>query len=286
MEFCITENNQIKDREDFLVIQPTRGWRHINLREIWRYRELLYFFTWRDIKVRYKQTVIGILWAVIQPFLTMVVFSIFFGRFVKLPSEDIPYPIFVYTGLLPWTYFSQSLTRSSQSIVTNAGLISKVYFPRLITPVSASLSVLLDFFVSFIILLFLMIYYKFSPAKGIVLFPFLVLLTFLCSTGISFWLSALNVMYRDIGYVIPFFISLGMFLSPVIYPISIVAEKYRWILYLNPMTGIIETYRASILGYKSIPLFGLFLSILITLSFFVFGIYFFRRIEKSFADVV
>ena len=184
------------------------------------------------------------------------------------------------------SYFSQSLTRSVESIVTNANLIRKVYFPRLITPVSASLSAIVDFFIAFVILLFLMIYYQFIPTKEVIFFPFLVLLTFLCSTGIGFWLSALNVMYRDIRYVVPFVIRLGMFVTPVIYPVSFLPERYSWILYLNPMAGIIESYRASILGYKSIPVFGLFLSIVITLLFFVSGVFFFRKIEKNFADVV
>lgn len=268
------------------VIAPTRGWRHVNLAEIWQYRELMYFFTWRDIKVRYKQTLIGILWAIIQPFLTMVVFSIFFGKLAKVPSDGIPYPIFVYTGLLPWTYFSQSLSRSSESVVENANLIRKVYFPRLITPISASLSALIDFFISFSILLFLMVYYNFLPTKGIVLLPFLVLLTFLCSTGIGFWLSSLNVMYRDIRYAIPFFIGLGMFITPVIYPVSIVPKNLSWFLYLNPMTGLIESYRACVLGYESLPLFGLSISILVTLFFFISGVYFFRRMERKFADVI
>jgi lipopolysaccharide transport system permease protein len=276
----------MKNSDEVLVIQPTRGWRHINLREIWRYRELLYFFTWRDIKVRYKQTVIGVLWAVIQPFLTMVVFSVFFGRLAKIPSEGIPYPIFVYTGLLPWTYFSQSLTRSSESVVASANLIRKVYFPRLVTPISASLSALVDFFISFAILLALMLYYKFLPTIGVFLFPVLVLLTFLCSTGIGFWLSALNVMYRDIRYAVPFVVNLGMFLTPVIYPVSIIPERYSWILYLNPMAGIIESFRATILGYKSIPVFGLIFSVGITLLCFVSGVFYFRRMEKTFADVV
>jgi lipopolysaccharide transport system permease protein len=276
----------MKNSDDLLIIQPTRGWRHINLREIWRYRELLYFFTWRDIKVRYKQTVIGVLWAVIQPFLTMVVFSVFFGRLAKIPSEGIPYPVFVYTGLLPWTYFSQSLSRSSESIVSSANLIRKVYFPRLVTPISASLSALVDFFISFAILLALMVYYKFLPTTGVFLFPVLVLLTFLCSTGIGFWLSALNVMYRDIRYAVPFVVNLGMFLTPVIYPVSIIPERYSWILYLNPMAGIIESFRATILGYKSIPVFGLIFSVGITLLCFVSGVFYFRRMEKTFADVV
>ncbi len=272
--------------KEALIIQPTRGWRHIDLREIWHYRELLYFLTWRDIKVRYKQTLIGAAWAVIQPLLTMVVFSIFFGKLIKVPSEGIPYPIFVFAGLLPWTYFAQSLSRSSESVVQSANLIRKVYFPRIITPVSASLSGLLDFGISFVVLIGLMVYYQFFPTKELLLFPLLALLTFLCSVGIGLWLSALNVMYRDVKYATPFFIRLGLFVTPVIYPASIVPKEYSWILYLNPMTGIIESFRASILGYKAIPWFGLTISILITISIFVSGIFFFRRMEKNFADMI
>lgn len=280
------KNNPVENSGEVLVIQPLLGWQHINLGEIWYYRELLYFLTWRDIKVRYKQTLIGILWAIIQPLLTMVVFSIFFGKLAKVPSEGISYPIFVYTGLLPWTYFSQSLSHSSESVVSNANLIRKVYFPRLIIPTSASLSALVDFFISFIVLFFLMAHFKFLPTKGIILLPLLILFTFLCSVGIGFWLSALNVMYRDIKYAVPFIIGLGMFLTPVIYPVSIVPKNFGWILYLNPMAGLIESYRASILGYKSIPIFGLSFSIIITLFFFISGIYFFRRMEENFADVI
>jgi len=271
---------------DNLIIQPKKGWRNIDLREIWRFRELLYFFTWRDIKIRYKQTAIGILWAVLQPLLTMIVFSVFFGRFAKVPSEGVPYPIFVYVGLLPWTMFSQSLSRSSDSVVSNATLIKKVYFPRLITPMAASLSALVDFIISFGILILLMVYYKFVPSLMIILFPFLVVLTFLCSVGIGFWLSAINVMYRDVRYCVPFLIQLGFFITPVIYPVSMVTEKYAWILYLNPMAGIIESYRASILGYKAIPVFGLTISVIFTIVFFVSGVFFFKRMERRFADVI
>ncbi len=270
-----------------LVIEPTKGWRNINLHEIWNYRELLYYFTWRDIKVRYKQTAIGVLWAIIQPVLTMIVFSVFFGKFAKMPSEGIPYPIFVYVGLLPWTLFSQGLTRSSESVVANSNLIRKVYFPRLITPASASLSALVDFIISFIVLVAMMVYYKSMPSiSGIILFPFLVLLTFLCSIGIGFWLSSINVMYRDVRYAIPFVIQLGMFLTPVIYPVSIAPKGYEWLLYLNPMAGIIEAFRASVLGYKALPIFGLTLSVLITIIFFISGLFFFRRMERQFADVI
>lgn len=268
------------------VIQPSKGWRHIDFKELWHYRELLYFFTWRDIKVRYKQTAIGVLWAILQPFLTMVVFSVFFGKFAKIPSEGIPYPIFVYAGLLPWTLFSQSLSRSAESVVSNGHLIKKIYFPRLITPLAASASALVDFAISFVILFFMMVFYKISFSLAWFSLPILVLMTYACSVGIGFWLSAINVMYRDVRYVIPFVIQLGLFLTPVIYPVSILPEKFAWLIYLNPMAGLIETYRALLLGYKSVPVLGLTISFSITILFFISGIFFFRRMETMFADVV
>ncbi|MDO8675158.1 MAG: ABC transporter permease [Candidatus Omnitrophota bacterium] len=268
------------------LIQPSRGWRHIDFREIWAYRELLYFFTWRDLKIRYKQTVIGVLWAVLQPFLTMVVFSVFFGHFVKVPSEGVPYPIFVYLGLLPWTLFSQSLSRASESVVSHSNLIKKVYFPRLIIPVSASLSAVVDFFISLVILLIMMLFYKIVPAVGIIYLPFLVMLCFLCSIGIGFWLAAINVMYRDVRYAIPFLIQLGMYVTPVIYPVSVVPEKFSWIIYLNPMTGIIEGFRASLLGYKAMPVAGIGISFLVTVIFLLSGLFYFRKVERVFADVI
>jgi lipopolysaccharide transport system permease protein len=217
------------------IIEPKKGWIPIDLKEIWNYRELLYFLTKRDIKVRYKQTVLGGLWAIIQPVFTMIVFTLFFGRLAKMPSDGIPYPIFVYAGLLPWTYFANALSTSGNSLVGSANLITKVYFPRLIIPASASMAGLLDFFIAMLVMGAMMIYYQFVPSIGILLFPFLVGLTFLCAVGVGLWLSALNVQYRDIRYVIPFLIQLWMFVSPVIYPISMVPQKYQWLLALNPM---------------------------------------------------
>lgn len=276
-----------KPDNNTLVIQPTKGWRNIDLKEIWLYRELLYFFAWRDIKVRYKQTVVGILWVILQPLITMIVFSIFFGKFAKIPSEGIPYPIFVYAGLLPWTMFAQGLTRSTESLVSDSNLIRKVYFPRLIIPIAATLSALIDFFVSFILLVIMMIFYGFIPSiAGFILSLGLVLLTFLCSIGIGFWLSAINVLYRDVRYVIPFVIQMGIFITPVIYPTSIVPEQYRGLLYLNPMTGIVESFRASLLGCALLPLAGLFASVVVTVIFLLTGVYFFRRTERKFADVI
>jgi len=272
--------------ESITVIEPKKGWIPIDFKEIWEYRELLYFLTKRDIKVRYKQTVLGGLWAIIQPFFTMVVFTLFFGRMAKMPSDGIPYPIFVYAGLLPWTYFANALSTSGNSLVGSQNLITKVYFPRLIIPASAALAGLLDFFVAMSILVALMIWYQYLPGFGILLFPFLIGLTFLCSVGVGMWLSALNVQYRDIRYVIPFLIQLWMFVSPVIYPVSMVTEKYRWLLALNPMGGVINAFRASLLGHKPIEWQYLTISSVIIVIIFISGLYYFRRMEKTFADVV
>lgn len=268
------------------IIEPRAGWIPIDLKEIWKYRELLYFLTKREIQVRYKQTVLGGLWAIIQPVFTMVVFTLFFGRLAKMPSDGIPYPIFVYAGLLPWTYFANALAASGNSLVGSANLISKVYFPRIIIPSSSALSGLLDFFIAMLVLLVMMVYYKFVPGIGILLFPLLVVLTFLCTTGVGLWLSALNVQYRDIRYVIPFLVQLWMFVSPVIYPVSMVPRKFQWVLALNPMGGVITAYRASLLKHQTIDWFLLGISIAIILLVFVSGLYYFKRMEKTFADVV
>ena len=268
------------------IIEPKKGWVPVDLREIWDYRELLYFLTKRDIKVRYKQTILGGLWAVIQPAFTMIVFTLFFGRLARVPSDGLPYPIFVYAGLLPWTYFANAVSTSGNSLVGSANLITKVYFPRLMVPASAALAGLLDFFIALLVLAALMVYYQFLPGAGILLFPFLVALTFLCTVGVGLWLSALNVQYRDIRYAIPFLIQIWMFLSPVIYPVSLLKDKYQWLLALNPMGGVIHAYRASLLGHQPIdwPLLGL--SALIIIALFLGGLYYFRRMEKVFADVV
>jgi lipopolysaccharide transport system permease protein len=276
------ENNPVP----VTIIETKKGWIPLDLKEVWEYTELLYFLTKRDIQVRYKQTVLGGLWAIIQPFFTMVVFTIFFGRLAKVPSDGLPYPIFVYAGLLPWTYFSNALSASGNSLVGSANLITKVYFPRLIIPASASLAGLLDFFIAMIVLGVMMLYYQFIPNIGLLLFPVLVFLTFLCAVGVGLWLSALNVQFRDIRYVIPFLIQLWMFLSPVIYPVNIAGEKYRWLLALNPMGGVIEAYRASILAHLPIDwrLLGISTSMIVLIL--VTGLYYFRRMERTFADVV
>ncbi|MFH1124592.1 MAG: ABC transporter permease [Pseudomonadota bacterium] len=273
--------------ESITVIEPKRGWVPVDLREVWQYRELLYFLTKRDIKVRYKQTVLGGLWAVIQPAFTMIVFTLLFGRLAKIPSDGMPYPLFVYVGLLPWTYFANAVSASGNSLVGSANLITKVYFPRLLVPSSAALGGLLDFFVALIVLGALMIHYGFVPSiLGILLFPFLLALTFLCALGVGLWLSALNVQYRDIRYVIPFLIQLWMFVSPVIYPVSMVKGNYQRLLALNPMGGLIEAYRASILGHHPVDWSLLGISAAIIVVIFVTGLYYFRKMERRFADVV
>ena len=268
------------------IIEPKKGWIPINFKEIWKFRELLYFLTKRDIKVRYKQTVLGGLWAIIQPLFSMLVFTLFFGKLAKVPSDGIPYPIFVYAGLLPWTYFANALSASGNSLVGSQNLITKVYFPRLIIPASASLAGLLDFFIAMLVLCVLMIYYQFLPGLGILIFPVLVGLTFFCAVGVGLWLSALNVEYRDIRYVIPFLIQLWLFLSPVIYPVSILSETYQRLLALNPMGGVIAAYRSSLLGHQPIDWFLLSISTAMIFFLFLSGVYYFRRMERTFADVV
>jgi len=278
--------NETNTTQPITIIEPKKGWIPIDFNEIWKYRELFYFLTKRDIKVRYKQTVLGGLWAIIQPFFTMIVFSIFFGRLAKLPSDGIPYPIFVYAGLLPWTYFANSITNSGNSLVGNANLITKVYFPRVIIPASASLAGLLDFFIAMTILFVMMVYYGLYPGVEIVILPFLIGLTFLCAVGVGLWLSAMNVQYRDIRYAIPFLIQIWMFVSPVIYPASLVTERYKWVLALNPMGGVINAFRACLLGHKPIDWTVLSISTIIILFLFFSGLYYFRKMEKTFADVV
>lgn len=275
-------NNHQKER----VIQASRGVSHIDVAEIWKYRELLYFLTWRDIKVKYKQTLIGITWVLLQPLLSMVVFTILFGKLAHISSEGIPYPLFVLAGLVPWTYFSQSLSNITESMVSSSALIKDVYLPRILIPIASSLSALVDLLISFVSLIFLMFYYHYLPSREVLLLPILLLLLFICSVGIGFWLSALNVLYRDVRYIVPFFIQLAMFATPVIYPTSIVLGKFQWLLYLNPLAGIIESFRAVLLNYKSPPLLGLLFSFFVCPLFFISGMYFFRKLEKRFADFI
>lgn len=269
-----------------LHIRPTPGWRPINLRELWQYRELLYFLVWRDIKIRYKQTVLGATWAVIQPLFTMVVFTLLFGTLAGMPSDDIPYPLFSYAALLAWTYFANALSAGSGSLVGSSNLINKVYFPRLIVPAASVLAGMVDYAIAFVVLLGLMLCYgRVPPVAMVVTVPLLSLLLLLFSLGTSLWLSALNVEYRDIRFVVPFLVQLWMFVTPVIWPLSRVPERYRWLLMFNPMAGIVEGYRSALFG-RPWDIAALSVSVALTALLLVGGAFYFRRLERSFADVV
>ncbi len=268
------------------IIRPTRSFSLDDIREIWRFRELFYFFTWRDLKVRYKQTVVGVFWAIFQPFVTMVVFSVFFGKLAGIPSDGVPYPIFVYTGLLFWQFFSDSLSATSNSLISNSSIITKVYFPRLILPISDIITKFIDLLISAVMLVVVMGYYHFVPhLTGIILIPLLLLITFLGAVGAGLFLASINVKYRDVRYALPFFIQIMLYLTPVIYPASI-AGKYSWILAINPMTGVIKAARAGILGTGPVNWSLLGISLLGVSILFVVGIYFFRKTERYFADIV
>ena len=268
------------------VIRPPKGWIPINLRELWAYRELLYFFTWRDIKVRYKQTLLGFAWAILQPLLMMIVFTLFFGTLAKIPSENIPYPLFSYAGVLPWTLFAEGLTRSSNSLVQDANLVQKVYFPRLLMPLSGILSPVVDFAIALVVLFGLMAYFSYSPTITMLWLPLFLLLELMLALGVGLWLSAINVEYRDVRYAVPFLIQLWLFASPVVYPVTFVPERFQTAYGLiNPMSGIIEGFRWAILGTEP-PSYLIFASVAIIIVILISGAFYFRRREKAFADVV
>jgi lipopolysaccharide transport system permease protein len=268
------------------VIAPASGWVPIRLRELWEYRELLYFLVWREVKIRYKQTALGVAWAVIQPLFTMVVFSLIFGRLAKMPSDGIAYPVFVYCALLPWQLFAFALGESSNSVVANQRLISKVYFPRLIMPISAVCVGLVDFAVSFCVLLGLMAYYHVVPSGAFWTVPFWALLAVTTALGIGLWLSALNVKYRDIRYTLPFLTQILLFATPVAYPISTVPEQWRWAYALNPMVGVVEGFRWALLGSHGWAGMSVLMSVGVVAVLVVSGLFYFRRMERTFADIV
>jgi len=274
------------DARDITVIEPKKGWASLELAEVWRFRELLYFLAWRDVKVKYKQAAIGVAWAVLQPLVAMVIFTFIFGRFAKMPSDGAPYPIFVYIGLLPWNYFAAVLGQSTTSVVSGANLVSKIYFPRLIMPASTAVAALVDLFIASVILGGMMLWYGVVPSIGILLVPVLVVITIINAVGFGMWFSALNVRYRDIQHAIPFLIQVWMFATPVIYPKSMVGEKWGWILMLNPMGGVIESFRPAVLGNAPIPWASLGLSSAVGLAVFVTGSFYFKRVERYFADVI
>jgi len=270
----------------FVLIQPRRGWLSFDLEAVYRYRELLYFLVWRDVLVRYKQAAIGVAWVVLQPLLTMVIFTVIFGQFAKLPSDGLPYPIFSFTALLPWNYFAQAISRSGISLVSNTNLISKIYFPRLIVPISSALGPLIDLAISFVILLGMMAWYGIAPTWGVLALPFFTLLAVVTAVAVSLYLSALNVKYRDVGHAIPFLVQFWMYASPVVYSMSIIPQKWRLLYSLNPMVGVIEGFRWALLGKERPDFTVMAVGVGVALVLLLGGLIYFKRTERFFADII
>lgn len=274
-------------RPETVIIQPVKGLVALNLRDLWIYRELVYFLTWRDLKVRYKQSVLGVLWAIINPLVTTVVFAVIFGNFAKFPSDGVPYPIFSYTATLPWTFFAAALTVSARSMLTSGGMVSKIYFPRIIVPLSSIFANLADFLVGFLIMIGMLIFYKITPTINMLWLPAFMLLATITALGVGLWFSALLVMYRDINYLLPFLTTIWMYLSPVVYASSTIPEQYRILYSLNPLVGVIEGFRWALLGtQQSISPLMIAISTGIALLIFITGLFFFRRMERIFADMI
>jgi lipopolysaccharide transport system permease protein len=283
---------QSTSTDNVLVLKPSKGWTKLNLRDLWIYRELVYFLTWRDLKVRYKQTALGAAWAILQPLITMVVFSIFFGGLLKVSSEGIPYPVFSYTALLPWGIFSKSLTDAGRSLVMNRSMITKIYFPRLVIPLSSVLSSVVDFAIAFVVLLGLIYYYnnfgdyQFVITPAVLTLPLFLLLALVTALGVGLWLSALNVNYRDVGYVLPFLTQIWFYITPIVYPSSTVPEQYQLLYSLNPMVGVVEGFRWALLGVQTAPGPMVAVSSIVAVLMLVSGLFYFRRMERTFADIV
>jgi lipopolysaccharide transport system permease protein len=273
------------DADFDLIIVPSRGWVSLQLRHLWEFRELLYFLIWRDIKVRYKQTILGAVWAILQPLFTMVVFSLFFGRLAKVPSDGLPYPIFSFAALVPWGFFSNGLVAAANSLVGNANLIQKVYFPRLVVPISAVLSGAVDLVLSFVVLLGMMAYYHVRPTIHIVLLPAFFLLAFIASLGVGLWLSAMNVQFRDVRHTVSFLVQAWLFCTPIAYPSSLLPEPWRSLYGLNPMAGVVEGFRWALLGTPA-PGAIIWVSTLASLVVLISGAFYFRRMERVFADTI
>jgi lipopolysaccharide transport system permease protein len=269
-----------------LRIEPSTGWVSLKLHELWEYRELLYFLIWRDVKVRYRQTVLGITWAVIQPFFTMVVFSLFFGKLARMPSDGIPYPLFSFAALVPWTFFANGLSKGSNSLVVSANLIRKVYFPRLAVPIASVLGGVVDFVLAFTVLLGMLLWYDRVPTVNVLWLPLFLLLAVVTSLGVALWLSALNVRFRDVHYIVPFLTQTWLFLTPIAYPSSLLPEPWRTLYGINPMAGVVEGFRWALLGTATAPGPIIAVSVLAALGLLVSGGLYFRRMEKTFADVV
>jgi lipopolysaccharide transport system permease protein len=271
---------------NYMRIEPTRGWASLKLAELWESRELVYFFTWRDIKVRYKQTVLGVLWAIIQPLFTMLIFALFFGRLAKVPSDGIPYPIFSYTALVPWTFFATGLTQASNSLVQNSNLLKKVYFPRMGMPIAAVISGCVDFCLAFVVLLGMTAFYGITPTWKVLLLPLFLLLALVTCLGASLWLSAMNVQFRDVRYTIPFLTQFWMFATPIAYPSSLLLGPWRTVYGINPMAGVVEGFRWALLDAHSAPQPMILVSSAAALALLIGGAFYFRRLERSFADVI
>jgi lipopolysaccharide transport system permease protein len=273
------------DSAGVMLIEPPKAWKPVDFDELWRSRELLYFIVWRDIKVRYKQTVVGAAWSILRPLVSMVIFSVIFGKFAGIPSDGVPYPVFVFAGLLPWMFFSGAVAQAGMSLVTQAHLLTKVYFPRLLLPASSIGVGLVDLALGFLVYVGILIWYAQAPGLSILLLPLLVLLTAVAALGVGLLLASVTVIYRDFRFVIPFLVQTWMFLSPVVYPISLIPERYQWILALNPMTGIIQGFRSTLLNRPiDWPLLGT--AVLVSTGMLVIGVWNFRRAERRFADVV
>lgn len=270
----------------FIHIKPKKGWQVINFGELKQYRDLFYFLVIRDIKVKYKQTVLGGLWAIIQPFFSMVVFTLFFGKLAKMPSDGVPYPIFNYSAMVAWTYFATSITGSGNSLVGNTNLVSKVYFPRIIVPLSPVLAGLLDFSIAFVVLIGMMLYFHIYPTIMTLLVPVLIIMLMLTASGVGMALAALNAKYRDIRYTIPFLVQLWLFASPIVYPTTMVPEKYRLFYALNPMVGVIEGFRSALLGTIAFPAQMILVSAIVSAALFLFGLFYYKQTERFFADVI
>jgi lipopolysaccharide transport system permease protein len=293
-ETTTAKSNQQSEDELVLFIRPSRGWSAINLKEIWHFRELVYFLIWRDVKVRYKQTALGAAWAIIQPFLTMVVFTIFFGKLAKIPSDNVPYPIFSYTGLLPWGLFVKALSDTGHSLVSHRAMITKIYFPRLVIPLASVLSGVVDFALAFFVLIGIMIYYNYAPGStyqinitpSVLTLPLFLILTLITALGVGLWLSALNVIYRDINYIIPFLTQFWLFITPIAYPSSMVPIKWQLLYAINPMTGVVEGFRWALLGTGTAPGPILAVSTTIAVVTLISGLFYFSRMERTFADTV
>ncbi len=279
---------RVRDLDDVpaVLIRPSRGWVPLKLRDLWEYRELLYFLTWRDIKVRYKQTVLGATWAILQPFFTMVVFSIFFGKLAGLPSDNIPYPLFSFSAMVIWTFFANGVTLSSNSMVSEANTIKKVYFPRLVIPIAAILSGGVDFCLAFIVLIGMMVFYGVAPTLAILWLPLLLLLALITALGVGLWFSAMNVMFRDVRHAIPFIVQAWLFLTPIAYSSSLLHGTWKIVYGLNPMAGVVDGFRWALLGVATRPGPMILVSSLVAVALLISGAYFFRRMERSFADVV